>query len=324
MSSMTLIASRTPPSGSRTAVALIRAQRTSPVARSRARIDDRLGIEPGQREPPGQPREVERAAAVVDHLEVARRYVAVEKSSQRLAARDAVERAARLVGVDQLVVGRLDGDRVGDAVEHHAQLVGEQARAPARPLERRHVLEGHHGDPAPAAERDRRAGDEHGAHAVRRVPVDLDVLAASRRARRARPGISSGPSSAPGRVVQPVGPRVVLRRHAERQRAAGEPVRGGVGVERSARCPARPGSAARAGRRGSARRRGRRHGRRAGSDSPVNGAYASRAAQARPSASYSRRKPSNRRRWPSSSRRIAITMSLVTGSTSSVASMIAL
>ena len=39
---------------------------------------------------------------------------------------------------------------------------------------------------------------------------------------------------------------------------------------------------------------------------------------------YSRRNPSNRRRWPSSSWRIAITMSLVTGSDSSVASMISL
>jgi hypothetical protein len=37
---------------------------------------------------------------------------------------------------------------------------------------------------------------------------------------------------------------------------------------------------------------------------------------------YSRRNPSNRRRWPSSSWRIAITMSFVTGSNSSVASMI--
>jgi len=47
-----------------------------------------------------------------------------------------------------------------------------------------------------------------------------------------------------------------------------------------------------------------------------------RAFQTRPSASYSRRKPSNRRRWPCSSRRIAMTMSWVTGSTVSVASMI--
>ena len=47
-----------------------------------------------------------------------------------------------------------------------------------------------------------------------------------------------------------------------------------------------------------------------------------RRAYASPSASYSRRKPSNRRRWPSSSRRIAITMSFVTGSTPSVNSMI--
>ena len=44
--------------------------------------------------------------------------------------------------------------------------------------------------------------------------------------------------------------------------------------------------------------------------------------QARPSSSYSRRKPSKRRRWPCSSRRIAITMSWVTGSIWSVSSMI--
>ena len=48
------------------------------------------------------------------------------------------------------------------------------------------------------------------------------------------------------------------------------------------------------------------------------------AVQARPSASYSRRKPSNRRRWPSSSWRTSITMSWVTGSTPSVTSMILL
>jgi hypothetical protein len=41
-----------------------------------------------------------------------------------------------------------------------------------------------------------------------------------------------------------------------------------------------------------------------------------------PSNSYSRRNPSKRRRCPCSSRRIAITMSWVTGSTPSVTSMI--
>jgi hypothetical protein len=45
---------------------------------------------------------------------------------------------------------------------------------------------------------------------------------------------------------------------------------------------------------------------------------------ARPSAWYSRRKPSNRRRWPSSSWRISVTMSWVTGSTPSLASMMRL
>ena len=44
-------------------------------------------------------------------------------------------------------------------------------------------------------------------------------------------------------------------------------------------------------------------------------AHATRRAEREPSASYSRnRKPSNRRRWPSSSRRMAITMSWVTWS----------
>ena len=43
---------------------------------------------------------------------------------------------------------------------------------------------------------------------------------------------------------------------------------------------------------------------------------------ARPSFSYSRRKPSKRRRWPCSSWRIAVTMSCVTGSMPSVNSMI--
>lgn len=50
----------------------------------------------------------------------------------------------------------------------------------------------------------------------------------------------------------------------------------------------------------------------------------SRLRQASPSAWYSRKKPSNRRRWPSSSRRIEIAMSFVTGSMPSVASMIRL
>src|SRR6185295_3451036 len=49
--------------------------------------------------------------------------------------------------------------------------------------------------------------------------------------------------------------------------------------------------------------------------------YAPRA-QALPSSSYSRRKPSKRRRCPCSSRRIAITMSWVTGSSPSVSSTI--
>jgi hypothetical protein len=43
-----------------------------------------------------------------------------------------------------------------------------------------------------------------------------------------------------------------------------------------------------------------------------------------PSASYSRRKPSNRRRWPCSSRRMSITMSCVTGSRPSQNSMMRL
>ena len=46
--------------------------------------------------------------------------------------------------------------------------------------------------------------------------------------------------------------------------------------------------------------------------------------QASPSASYSRRKPSKSRRWPSSSWRISMTMSCVTQSTPSAASMIRL
>src|SRR4029077_3624215 len=48
-------------------------------------------------------------------------------------------------------------------------------------------------------------------------------------------------------------------------------------------------------------------------------ADARRGSYALPSNSYSRRKPSKRRRWPCSSRRIEITMSWVTGSTPSVA-----
>ena len=46
--------------------------------------------------------------------------------------------------------------------------------------------------------------------------------------------------------------------------------------------------------------------------------------QALPSASYSLRNPSNMRMWPCSSRRIAMTMSSVTGSTSPAKSMISL
>ena len=229
MSSIRLIARRTPPSGSCTAVALIRAQRISPGLEVARAEHDRLGIQAREREPAGQAREVQRAPELVRRLEATQvlRRVEVRQVRARPGSRSG---ARRPVGVDQLVVRRLDGDRVRDVVEHHAQLVGEQRRAPARTLERGDVLEGHHGDVAPTSECDRRARHEHGPHAAGRFPVDLDV-AEHLAPRRPHRGHLVGAERAPGRVIDPVRARVLLRRHAQCECAAGEAMRRGVRVE---------------------------------------------------------------------------------------------
>ena len=98
MSSMTLIASRTPPSGSWTAVAFIRAQRRSRWP-TRGTAPRRVRDEPRQRQPAGQPCEVSgrRGRRWPRRSEVGRGVEVL----QRLAVRDAVVARGRLVGVDQ-------------------------------------------------------------------------------------------------------------------------------------------------------------------------------------------------------------------------------
>ena len=199
-----------------------------------ARADrERLGIEPGQREPAGEPCQVERPPGVVEELVAADVFLGRE-ILEGASARDAVELRGRLVGVDDLVVGRLDRDRVGDAVEHHAQLLGEQARAPARRLELGHVLEGHHRHAAAAGQHDRGTGGHHGAHARRRLPVDL-FMGQRLAARDAHGRHLVRVQRLPRGVIEPVRARVVLGRDAERERAARQPVGRGVRVQRPGR-----------------------------------------------------------------------------------------
>jgi len=62
------------------------------------------------------------------------------------------------------------------------------------------------------------------------LPVDLDAVE-HLAARRPHRGHLVGAERAPGRVIEPIGPRILLRRHAERQRATGEAMRRGVRVE---------------------------------------------------------------------------------------------
>ena len=154
---------------------------------------------------------------------------------------------------------------------------------------------------------------------------------------RPRSTPASAPASSPSPSRRPRRARSTRRSGARRTRP-----RPGRGGDRPRRAPPLPGRQRRRARGDAASRppsgtrspRRARRGRRsavrwmpsASSGSP-SGSRRGRPASipegyARPSFSYSRRKPSNRRRWPCSSWRIAITMSCVTGSMPSVNSMI--
>ena len=170
--------------------------------------------------------------------------------------------------------------------------------------------------------------------------------ARARRSRRRRPGAGAGArplrARRPGRPVgrgdrrargQPGALGQARTRRA--RRPTKPPASPSACATRSARPPSLEARGAAAGDADAARPRRAPPGRRSAARSTPSAASASanrsgarattyEPSYASPSSSYSRRKPSNRRWWPCSSWRIAITMSWVTGSIPSVSSMIRL
>ena len=129
MSSITLIASRTVPSASRTGLALMRDQRVSRPSRLAELHEHRLGLLAHQRLPAGQRRRRERLA-VRRRAAPSGAMISVSGArEQRLGGGEAEHPHGRVVGVDQRAVGPLGGDRVGDALEDRAQVVGDEPLA---------------------------------------------------------------------------------------------------------------------------------------------------------------------------------------------------
>ena len=126
MSSMTLIARRTVPSGSNTGVAFTRDQRHSRVPAMRLRTISGSGRSPAQRAPAREPLDRERPAVLVGHLEAAR-DLAGRRGEQLLDGVVADHPHRGVVGVDERAVGRLRRDGVGDAAEDRVDLL---ARVP--------------------------------------------------------------------------------------------------------------------------------------------------------------------------------------------------
>ena len=152
-----------------------------------------------QRAPAGQHVEVQRLAVLAEHLEAVADG-AGRRGQHLLGAREAEQPHRGVVRVDELPVGRLRGDRVGDALEDRREVVarlaqrGEQARV----VDRQRAAVGQL--PVPARGRARRSGGRTRRWRMRCRRSRLRARASARPSTTpSRPRAGSAAARGPGR-----------------------------------------------------------------------------------------------------------------------------
>ena len=125
--------------------------------------EHRLGLLAHQRLPAGQRRRLERLAVRGQQLPAAH-DLGQRRAQQRLGGGEAEHPHGRVVGVHERAVGPLGGDRVGDALEDRAQVVGDEPLAELGGAQLGHVLAGDERDAV-----DRLRAHPQRADAARRV-----------------------------------------------------------------------------------------------------------------------------------------------------------